>query len=801
MFSRASISPYVCLRCQCRLRPRDSSLKPRIDPPKSSIYRWQTTLASTAQEDKHDDELPFSRSVDPQRHSFDRLSTRRTWPSHRRWTPAPTAALTDNVLGKPAEVLVLPHGGRRKKRKISDQGEDEVDVDLSKSAPESDEPRTSILETISDETKPVSAEEVAHSIDGVRKELGAVNGYLDTETWRKCRTNLSSAFNTIQLQRYVSQNNDPTLTEGEKSRKSHHAKHLKKVQLADFIISKIWKCSLRDESTGEFRQKVETGSDQRTLFVKCNKIEQLGLTNVKIEEHSTGFRITGANAQDVALAREAINKARRQIISKPYDLNTSPNELHHLLEKHPVVVHFNRKDQCRTAYAFSSRDLANFERDFILMRDASGNITETFDTPIKQSFSRYQMPVYANVQALNAGHYYRSMENSLGVSGGSIADYDQNSTNFNNFLLRLGKDMVDTPVTTKGFDISLGVIRTVGQISSEFTMDLGQSLQARETLQEKHKDWIRFSSPFQSRLPLLTQFVAQQQPFDCHNNALLRTLPRKERGNPRILRISLKPNQPQSYPSVEIYSTLRGSSNIHVHEISLHFGHIAKAITLPATIVDLRASRRDKLLIFRTGAGFQTQYTPLMVCFTQQLVSKNGRAGTGLILNPLFKLDLSCLNTTASSDEGNATENLPSEAGYVLDRVEWVDRTIFHTPTASPFLVEYLSYTPLRESSSQEPRQTLRLVEMPLLHYYKLPEERYMDGSLRAEADQLAAKEVETVISDSPVRSTWLPHVIGTDDSRFREFVRTGYDLALSFNAFVNNKTKEIASHYPSLDA
>lgn len=161
MFTRATNRSYTCLKCQYRLTLRESA---RIESQNINTRvprRWQTSAASAIVEEEYEKDI----SEEPERDYAAENQESRSYYT-RRWRPTPTANIGADVLGKPAEILLLPTRKRRRNKTLKevDKGPEE-DVNgeeiLEKT---SEQPQLKIHEALAQESKPTSRKDVVSTL-------------------------------------------------------------------------------------------------------------------------------------------------------------------------------------------------------------------------------------------------------------------------------------------------------------------------------------------------------------------------------------------------------------------------------------------------------------------------------------------------------------------------------------------------------------------------------------------------------------------------------------------------------------
>lgn len=399
MFACTSSRAYVCLRCQHRAIRRDLKWL-QTDQTPGTHKRWQSAVARVRQDEDEDD---FDGYVNPTTISEEP----RTGTRFRHWRPSPTAKLGVDALGRPAEVLVLPN--RRRKDQQADI-EDEEDVSNKEERPRSKQPR--ILESITQETKPVSNDEAMANIEILKQEVGQVGGELRLRQWTKTREALSQGFTVRQLSNYynVSANDSDKVQIGAHSR----------VELADKIISAVWKYTRKTQDKEAQVTKVFSNNYVKLFVVNQDLLKQQRtvLPGVKISkpQKSKRLEISGsveAVNKTVEQLRRIENKVKQTTIPFPLEMKLALHDLmlsngsrrsrpedcmalRELLIESRIVLEAFTKGDILKIYALDDATLGSFLQNLMRWIESTKRVFVTAPTSAHVLDDNCVVPVYSN---------------------------------------------------------------------------------------------------------------------------------------------------------------------------------------------------------------------------------------------------------------------------------------------------------------------------------------------------------------------------------------------------------------------
>lgn len=183
MSSTGSRLAYVCLRCRKDLVRRILPLSrcTRASPSTFQSQRHQSTVAAELFDNSWDEDEPPQDAAETLRKSPDRFKLTRSIRGPR------TAGLGVDTLGKPSNIILLPHRDRY----------------IPESMTADDVSKQHLSEALEEENNPVPWEQVREHIDQARATISKESGLLDTTEWHSLRATLKRKFTRNQLERYM----------------------------------------------------------------------------------------------------------------------------------------------------------------------------------------------------------------------------------------------------------------------------------------------------------------------------------------------------------------------------------------------------------------------------------------------------------------------------------------------------------------------------------------------------------------------------------------------------------------------
>jgi len=839
MFARASSKSYVCLQCQHRLAFREAWTQNPV------WKRWQTASAVAHQQEKDDDDH------DPHIHYVTEppekggMRTR-----YRHWQPPPTVELGVNVLGKPAEVLVLPQEPRKKQRhKERMRALEGLDA-------EEDAPRTpaqlSVREALAEERKPASPSEAIANIERMRLEIGEPIQPLPKEARLKYQNALTSGFSKNQLQRYMMQ-------KGVKQDERMILNISSKKAIAAIIIDEIWGLHYASAEMGSGKSAtayIPVTNEKYELLCLTRRYDACSSafidTKLTYDPRNARICVSGKDS-DIDRIKNILGPQSttvtkslrlRPILNQAFTVGTIDHyRLQEIMRRHGVLLKRTTGSWNFRCLAFSDTNLQRFEREIIHWQAEKGmaasQVPPLFYDPVESSNHDPAMPVYTSRPEESLRYLSSISTNDDGLPSTARSQGDDK---FDQVLGNLQQALQAGTAPHPGHDIMPVDYPMLEHFSSEYSVELGQATFQQNKTDEALVDLTArqpsTTSFFLSRIPLLSQFLAQQQ----HTGASLPSMANDVTNSDtdtRIVRITLQSASPKTHPSIEILAKSRGypTPSLEIQGVTLLFNQLSQTLLLPSTPVDLKLCRSDKFALLGANTPIEQRYAPLLAQIAEQLVisdtvtaqdeKPHAKARIEERLRLLLDLDLSCLQRssdekvsltqnqtqgkistfnrdsaeTKARSKARASTGVQSKVRYALDRVEAVDSAVYNLPSsithastinagrtenkpdsiALDLQLEHLILTPRDSTYDHNRTEILRVIERPMLHIVARKPER--ESSTIGESPEENGTQVK---ASQPTKS------IGCDSDRFNRFVKSAYETAMALDAFVRKRSKEM---------
>lgn len=779
MFTRATSRSYTCLKCQYRLAVRESA---RIDFQNTNTQvprRWQTSAASAAVEEDYEKDEASETPRD-----FVKQQESRPYYS-RRWRPTPTANIGADVLGKPAEILLLPARKRRRSKTLKDVDEG-PDGDVSgQVVPEKtkDQPQLKIHEALAQESKPTSRKDVIQNIERLREEArnNAVDGSLPADKWMESFNALSKGFTRKQLSWYLEEN--AGALQARSPAADLQLMGPGRARTATQILTEIWgftNDAPRDQS-GHISGFVNLGRGRRELILGVDKEWRRFLQHVSIEPSSTPGRVEIAGPEAwVIRARAVFGSLKKRVCSRTMNLPTvyakalrdressagieARSILQELIQKYEITM---TKETGWTAHAFSMDRIDRFERELIqaqrqLFADAESSAKSLFLSPTPVDMASV-VPVYKDTLDTQPPKWYRYFLPKVeSDTAAADQDFDTESDAFRTLFATLKTKFYNKKISTLNIDFSHATAGDIGNVATEHSITIGQALHKSQeldqiTTNESASKAGASQYTFTPAIPLLRQFLARQEVYSSQKD--------KADANISPLCLRFMPSDTRSCPEIELQATISESANaleMNIVSVKLIFSSDTAYVALPTTPNDLELTRVTSVSIFQHGVSVQKLYAPLLGQLASQVRVQDQVAedSSRLHLNKLLDLDLSCLEMKAASKTAGASKRKGksddvSAVRYALHTAEVIEKRTYRIPGQDRILLEYTSNLPMKVSAKQKTLEHLRVVPTETI---PIP----------------AGKSVEK------------------HEEKFVEFVKSAVRVVENLDRFVAEKTKEM---------
>lgn len=789
MFSRASQVLHVCLRCQNRIETaKPGSLRSRqLTWQHTQViqHRWNSSAAALKEEQDGDNESTESRLVDgvDDRHDlmvnedhevlqrrqgnsnvaqsiedqiddFDlhdesQSSRRLSNTRFRHWRPPATAAMGVNFLGQPGEILVLPERSRKKKHRKSQSTDEEI-PESTQPAPATDEARLeSVYETLRNEHKPMSKDEIITSINGIRDKLPSSESSSVSEVI--AQKLLDKSFSRSQLDTYI-RSSAPTNAK-------LPDKTARRGILAAYIVQRIWCLNPAEEGW----------NIQLTSSVK-ELIRMLKQSPAKVDlrtalETSDGFK--GTNL----LARRMIEKLAADVIgpkwlNKPKILysvaSTSPEQLlvqswakskiTNLARQSLILLKGTNTSPKYKAHAFSKPSFANFARELFLTYREVDHFAQSLQA-VEPDRKNILLPLLERDLILEG-------EKHLLVKSSGSSHGPENEELAEPIFARLQKKLVDSSFqfnTCKELNLDP---KLKSRAVTAFSIDFGK---AGVNYFDTGESNGLMQPTFSTRMPFLSQFLSQQQYPSAASHA----------AQSRISRLLYKPRGPINLPELEIYADLSESSNILIRQINLQFPQVTEIVSLPQDLTDMRISRDEAVSIFSKDEALEEHLAPLIGSIAEQLPFAH--RPTNLYhpgnLNVSYTMDLD-FSVLTSPSTANVEKTMVS---YNLETAQEVQSIAYAASQSNTTTLEHVSCTPAFKSLLSESLQRSQMLRMVEAHPLRL--------------DQLASSTAEPA-----------PSPLGDGSARLREIVKNAYGVARAIDLCAKSESEKLMSRYPKVD-
>lgn len=734
MFARATNRSYTCLKCQYRLFLQENrGLEPQKITPRVR-QRWHSFTAKAAVKDEPYDDVPDSEDKVQIRYD----STAHNPYSSRRWRPTPTAEIGVDVLGKPAEILLLP-GRRQKRRKDGKESDEIVTGETEPKTTEEgaeDVAQPSIHESLAAESQPTSMTEALENIEKIWEEARttAVDGFLERDQWTKYFNALSTGFTKAQIERYLEQNKSASESSTNQGTPSLSGRTFTRRTAATEIMTNLWGFSndLPMTSDRTITKTIILGRGRRELIFAIDK-EWRRFTrhlSIRLGPNRREIEVTGPEtwvmkAQTVFASLK--RRTREHHITLPDQYAKALEEqksasdlairsmLLDLIDKHQVTL---TNSAGWTIFAFHVQNIFYFERDLLLSQkyfsshpEGSKMASSLPLTPIDTSVA---MPVYGHVLASGTPTTSRYIC-SQNQDDSAQAAIDLDSGAVRELVANIEGQFSDKSGLAESDKSSRSAATTIDDIVYESSATIGQVLHYNHRLQ--HKADIDGGNPlvsskpiFRSTIPFLSQFISAQKQVSRD---------RAEQEEESIIRLTFVPQSMNSQPEIEVeastFDPLTGRSKITMRSVKLVYASNSAHVLLSTTPFDLEFEQRNTVSFFKIGTNVNEAYAPLLGQLGSQL-RREGEAAKyakRTKLKTLIDLDMDTLPVAVPAEvkknSRNAKTKTPS-VRFALDKAEIVERRAYQIHEQDEVVLEHTAYTPLPESSVQESREVLRVV-------------------------------------------------------------------------------------------
>lgn len=638
--------------------------------------------------------------------------------SYKSWTPVPTARLQTHMLGQAAEILVLPelerHGGSSYRE--DDYKEDrKVDMTVSKSHLM---PRKTIQESLAEESKPVTIEQVFANIEQTRSE------HRQDEDPAKNRELLRRGFTRAQLQKYAEHTKLLSLEHGTISKK----------RLLDLITA---------DKPGSEKDVIEYGSRQDVkldaqklinlprsvaeLFLKTGRVQQLQEAHsshkLHLEMHSKGLFASAKREESINEVIQTLSEWRRKVVSQVIgvpamhlingtvdpspEMSGSPGltrQASTLLAQFPVTI----DARAGKVFAFSRSAINEFERALVLLAHKTVAQSETSSAPVYATeFEHDVSPIELvtttyQAQSITDPVLIRSFA-SNSILNDSSKDKDKSSA-----LKKLLSHAVEASTKAPSPATSLSYIRNE-HIRPSVSMEIGHLLQA----DNQHEfDSDAALVPFLQHF-LLSPNVTQVEQSSGQPIGSAVEEPGKEERH-QSFQLSFR-SADDFITNVEwqVSGNFTSKTSVDLNEIVLRFASGSTTISFRETPVDFQICTQSTVLLFRRGTVIEPVYARLLSelggKLLRQTTSSIPESGT---FNTILSLEVPRLTLFEDKVHEKTKAAKTVRMKLVLDRAEQIDRRWYKLPelAENPCVLEYTLRTPLNEDSIGEPKETLRIV-------------------------------------------------------------------------------------------
>lgn len=737
MFARATTRSPTCLKCQYRLAIRESF---RIEPQttaKRVPRRWQTS-AAVALDNEHEDETLENGPPGTGRQGKSKYR-------NRHWRPAPTTQIGVQVLGKPAEILVLPDGRKARKRSTKDprkaDGHDESAHEAAEPIKNSIQP--GVHESLALESTPVSEAEALENIDILREqaEQAATDGTLDQDQWARFKTALSKGFSKKQLQQYIKERLDTSIDNSTDS--GALTATATRPQAASDIITKIWGLAgdVPEVSNRYVSKTLSLGPGRRELIMGVEK-EWKKLTrevSVKPSAARGWIDIAGPETHVVKALKLFRNIRRRvesQVLILPVYFQKALQEteaasslkarsvLQDLVQQHEITI---TKGSHWAAYALSAARLARFERDLILYQRDPTSLPANTEPARPLSLEKLDTvptrPVFELLAGSRVAEWYRySMHRLSGNEEATRQVLDSPSETLQDLVAKLRNQVYSEHANTLDYSFPSAPQAAIGHVTTGTYVDIGQALYKE---QEPHGQLVEDQIPnsslegtrFASRIPFLAQFLSEHKP---HFPSVSETEAETAEGKEHLLQLAYIPSDPHRQPKIEIQAAMTASEgskamSFTIRSVQLVFPTQSVQVSLPMTRFDLEFTRRTAVPIFEHSSPVDENFAPLLGQIASQVKYNDNdkKLITSLGLNMLLDLDLGCLRAMDKADDSAKTKQRGKSEDivrYALDTAHWIDKRSHKASGQETINLQHVTYSPLAVSTSQEAKEALRVV-------------------------------------------------------------------------------------------
>lgn len=730
MFAHATKRSYTCLKCQYKLSLREAIQSGSQNITTHVRRRWRSSAANAAVEDEDDQDVPVADHRAPI--TYDTSSSYTT----RQWRPTPTADLGVDVLGKPAEILVLPTNKKRRRQGArnadEEAGEDASVQGASVDVESKVQPR--IHEYLAQESKPTLMREALENIERIWEEAKntAVDGFLEREQWLKYHKALSTGFTKKQIERYLVENTSQSQSLPTDSKLSTRST---RPRVAAEIMTKIWGFT-NDLPAGADRhisKSVNLGRGRRELILGVDKEWRRFLQHVSVSPSSIRGEVDIAGPESWVNKAQAVfaslkRSVREQVITLPIRYTKALNEqgsaydvaarsmLQHLIQKHEITM---TKRSEWTAFAFSSDRIADFERDVILSQNNLPVQPKDATTPLFLSLNPLDttsvLPVYKHIPGSRNPEWCRyTLLDTSDDGGTSSQPTGISSDSVNNLIKNLNSQIDGRGASMLGYSFPQINESSIGGIVYESSAAIGQILhQSHEVYHERadHHDPTSIipRTAFVSRIPYLSQFLTAQEADVPQDDT--------EGASGSSLLLTFTPSNPHIHPEIEVLASVVTSTaagaKLNVKSVKLVFPSEPARVVLPTTPFDLEFKRRTSVTIFQYGNVVEENYAPLLGQLGSQMRHEDRPAKDvqHLHLSKLLNLDLECLPFISKTEKEMPKANGKiTSARYALDRAELLERQLYRLSEEDEVALEHTAYMPLKLSSAQMPREELRVI-------------------------------------------------------------------------------------------
>lgn len=634
----------------------------------------------------------------------------------RHYTPAPTKALTTQMLGESAEILVLPEAPKRSWDIANDDDEPggHVQTELFSDS----EPRKTISEILAEESKPATTEQVFSSIE----EIAML--HQETLDLSTTRASLRRGFTRAQLQKYAE--HIEILQPGKFKQKS---------ALLDLITAKVSGveavAATEQESPAKTRKPVNVPRHLMHLLIKIGRLDDLSTkyagADLELLPRKQGLIVQAPDPDVVAKAVRQLQSWKRGLVSRDLtipsillvdhknDAQESARssfvlrpEVRGLLDQSNVAIDASKHKIC----AVNHEHLDVFERDLILLAHRRAAKAEQSQMTVHEGQSstdeRYgYVPADSHRTYIKSSLWHRQVASKDNPSSDNMVQYP---AALNDLEIKLKQQLQGTNTEIRSQAEGLMPLITIGHLESTISALVGRwlSVPNRQVF-----DTETTRIPFLQRLLRSTNVTEIKKSLNTPKTS---PVPEAQQNKKTPLtRLAFKPyDHTTSSPELRVLCSSRFDSSINVEEVSLEFGAIPAIFPYPSSPVDFQISTNSSISIFKHGKVIDPAYVPFLSDLGGNLLLQDA---SDKARSPSFKLILSLRSpSSVKSGEKENKEEVskakPVHSKFVLERAELIEQSLYRLPEGADgsCTLESTAAVPLAQDAVGEPRITMRLI-------------------------------------------------------------------------------------------